>query len=72
MRAIIVEDEFPARKELRYFIENKSGIEVVSEFTNGIEVLDFIQENKIDVIFLDINIPHLDGMLLAKTLNQFK
>ncbi len=46
MRAIIVEDEFPARKELRYFIENKSGIEVVSEFTNGIEVLDFIQENK--------------------------
>ncbi len=54
MRAIIVEDEFPARKELRYFIENKSGIEVVSEFTNGIEVLDFIQENKIDVIFLDI------------------
>ncbi|MCC0707501.1 LytR/AlgR family response regulator transcription factor [Clostridioides sp. ES-S-0190-01] len=72
MKAIIVEDEFPARKELRYFIENKSEIEVVSEFTNGIEVLDFIQENKIDVIFLDINIPHLDGMLLAKTLNQFK
>ena len=72
MRAIIVEDEFPARKELRYFIENKSSIEVVSEFTNGIEVLDFIQENKIDVIFLDINIPHLDGILLAKTLNQFK
>lgn len=66
MRAIIVEDEFPARKELRYFIENKSSIEVVNEFTNGIEVLDFIQENKIDVIFLDINIPHLDGMLLAK------
>lgn len=57
---------------MRYFIENKSEIEVVSEFTNGIEVLDFIQENKIDVIFLDINIPHLDGMLLAKTLNQFK
>lgn len=51
MRAIIVEDEFPARKELRYFIENKSSIEVVNEFTNGIEVLDFIQENKIDVIF---------------------
>lgn len=72
MKAIIVEDEFPARKELRYFIENKSKIEVVNEFTNGIEVLDFIQGNKIDVIFLDINIPHLDGMLLAKTLNQFK
>lgn len=72
MRVIIVEDEFLVRKELRYFIENKSGIEVVSEFINGIEVLDFIQENKIDVIFLDINIFYFDGMLFVKILNQFK
>ena len=72
MNAIIVEDEYPARKELRYFIENNSNIEIINEFSNGLDVLEFIQANKVDVIFMDINIPKLDGMLLAKTINQFK
>ncbi|MDK2563030.1 LytTR family DNA-binding domain-containing protein [Romboutsia sedimentorum] len=72
MKSIIVEDEFPAREELKYFIKNFSDIEIVSEFDNGIDVLKFIQENNIDVIFLDINIPLLDGMLLAKTIKNFK
>lgn len=72
MRAIIVEDEFPAREELKYFINNYSDIDIVREFDNGLDVLKFIQENYIDIIFLDINIPLLDGMLLAKTINQFK
>lgn len=72
MKAIIVEDEFPAREELKYFINNFSNIEITSEFDNGVDVLKFMQKNKIDVIFLDINIPMFDGMLLAKTINQFK
>ncbi|MFR1932072.1 MAG: response regulator, partial [Clostridioides difficile] len=72
MNVIIVEDEFPARKELRYFIENNTSMNIVGEFDNGLDVLSFIQENNIDAIFLDINIPKLDGMLLAKTINKFK
>ena len=72
MKAIIVEDEFPAREELKYFIKNFSNIEILNEFDNGVEVLKFIQENVVDVIFLDINIPLLDGMLLARTINNFK
>ena len=72
MKAIIVEDEFPAREELKYFIKNFSRIEILNEFDNGVEVLKFIQENTVDVIFLDINIPLLDGMLLARTINNFK
>jgi two-component system LytT family response regulator len=72
MRAIIVEDEFPAREELKYFVKNFSDIKIINEFDNGIEVLKFLQENTVDVIFLDINIPMLDGMLLAKTINNFK
>jgi len=72
MRAIIVEDEFPAREELKYFINRFSDIEIVSEFDNGVDVLKFIQKTKIDIIFLDINIPLLDGMLLARTIKQFK
>ncbi|MGL5312814.1 MAG: LytR/AlgR family response regulator transcription factor [Peptostreptococcaceae bacterium] len=72
MKAIIVEDEFPAREELKYFIHNYSNIKIINEFDNGLDVLKFIQEDEVDVIFLDINIPLLDGMLLAKTINQFK
>ncbi len=72
MKAIIVEDEFPAREELKYFIKNFSKIEILNEFDNGVEVLKFIQANIVDVIFLDINIPLLDGMLLARTINNFK
>ncbi len=72
MKVIIVEDEFPARKELRYFIENNTKMDIVGEFDNGLDVLNFIQENNVDAIFLDINIPKLDGMLLARTVNKFE
>lgn len=72
MKVIIVDDEYPARKELRYFIEKYTDMDIVGEFDNGLDVLNFIQENKLDVIFLDINIPKLDGMLLAKTIDKFE
>ncbi|MGL6105463.1 LytR/AlgR family response regulator transcription factor [Romboutsia sp.] len=72
MKGIIVEDEFPAREELKYFINSFSNIEIIDEFDNGVDVLKFIQENIIDVIFLDINIPMIDGMLLARTIDNFK
>lgn len=71
MRGIIVEDEFLAREELKYFIKNYSSIEIVDEFEDGIEVFKFIQKNEVDVIFLDINIPSLDGVLLAKNISKF-
>ncbi|MGG7144262.1 LytR/AlgR family response regulator transcription factor [Clostridium nigeriense] len=71
MKAIIVDDEFLAREELKYFIQNYSKIDIISEFSDGIEVLKFIQNNEIDIIFLDINIPSLDGVLLAKSISKF-
>ena len=72
MNCIIVEDEFPAREELKYFIKNYSKINIKEEFDNGVDVIKFLQENKVDAIFLDINIPLLDGMVLAKTISNFK
>lgn len=72
MNVIIVDDEYPARKELRYFIENYTDMNIMGEFDNGLDVLNFIQENTLDAIFLDINIPKLDGMILAKTIDKFE
>ncbi len=71
MKCIIVEDEFLAREELKYFIKNFSSIEIMGEFEDGIEVLKFMQKNKVDVIFLDINIGSVDGVVIAKSISQF-
>lgn len=71
MRGIIVEDEFLAREELKYFINNFSSIDIKGEFEDGVEVLKYLQENEVDVIFLDINIPLLDGIVLAKNISRF-
>jgi len=71
MRAIIVEDEVLAREELEYLITQHSQIKIVEQFDDGLDVFKYLQEHAVDVIFLDINIPSLDGMLLANNISKF-
>lgn len=71
MKAIIAEDEFLAREELKHFIKNYSNIDIIGEFEDGLDVLKFIQHNEVDAIFLDINIPSIDGVMLAKNISKF-
>lgn len=71
MNCIIVDDEYPAIEELKYFIQNFSHIKIEGEFTDGVEALQFLEKNHIDVIFLDINMPRLDGMALGRIIGKF-
>lgn len=71
MKAIIVEDEVLAREELRYLIETHSKIKVEAEFEDGLDALKFLQNQEVDVLFLDINIPSIDGVLLAHNISKF-
>ncbi|RYL94430.1 LytTR family DNA-binding domain-containing protein [Sporolactobacillus sp. Y61] len=71
MKGIIVEDEQPAMEELQYLIETYSSIDITDTFSDGLDVLKFLQSHETDVIFLDINIPSLDGMLLASNIHKF-
>ena len=71
MNCIIVDDEFPSREELKYFINNFSNIKIMEEFDDSIKALEYIEENKPDIIFLDINMPKLDGMALGKIISHF-
>lgn len=71
MKVIIVEDEFLAQQELSWLIKTHSQMEIVGCFEDGLDVLKFLQHNRVDAIFLDINIPSLDGVLLAQNINQF-
>lgn len=72
MNCIIVDDEFPSREELKYFINSFSGIRILEEFDDSIKALEYIEKNKIDIIFLDINMPKLDGMALGKIISHFQ
>jgi len=71
VKAIIVEDEFLAQQELSWLIREHSQIAIEATFDDGLDVLKYLQTHQVDVIFLDINIPSLDGMLLAQNISKF-
>ena len=61
MRAVIVDDEELARQLLREQLRDAGGVEVIAECANGFEAVKAITELKPDVLFLDIQMPKLDG-----------
>ncbi|MEN3752129.1 LytR/AlgR family response regulator transcription factor [Mangrovibacter yixingensis] len=71
MKAIIVEDEVLAQQELSWLIKEHSKVEIVATFEDGLDVLKYLQHHDVDAIFLDINIPSLDGVLLAQNISKF-
>jgi electron-transferring-flavoprotein dehydrogenase len=66
LKALVVDDEAPARSELRFLLGEAGGVEVVGEASNAIEALQLIKAIPYDVIFLDINMPGLSGVQLAE------
>lgn len=72
MKCIIIDDEYPARMELRYFIEKYEELEIVGEFEDSMSALSFFEQNSVDIIFLDINMPNMNGMALAKLISKFE
>ncbi|MFK4784505.1 LytR/AlgR family response regulator transcription factor [Fusobacterium sp. MFO224] len=70
---IIVEDEMPAREELKYFLKKWEELNLIKEFDNPVDTLKYFQnKNDIDIVFLDINMPSIDGVSLAKLLVKLK
>ena len=61
MRVIIVDDEFLARALLREYLAAHPGLEIVAECANGFEAVKAIAELQPDLVFLDIQMPKLDG-----------
>src|SRR5206468_10554212 len=61
IRTIIVDDEPLARERLRALLERDPEVEIVAECGDGHEALNVISKEKPDLIFLDIQMPELDG-----------
>jgi DNA-binding LytR/AlgR family response regulator len=70
IKALIVDDEAPARAELRYMLEKMTNVKVVGEATSAEEALELVQAIEYDVIFLDIQMPSLSGIDLASEIKQ--
>lgn len=69
LKIVIADDEFPARQELRALLESNSALKVIAEFEHGQAVLDYFAHYSADVVFLDIEMPVIDGLTVAQHLN---
>lgn len=70
LRCIIVDDEQTARNILKKYIGDVASLELIAEFKNALEVLDYLQEHSVDLVFLDIEMPKLSGLNLAKIIEN--
>lgn len=72
IRTLIVDDERYAREELIYLMGNFTGIQVVGEAENGESAILQALQLQPEVVFLDVEMPKMNGMEVAKSLMEFK
>ncbi|MFP5229905.1 MAG: LytR/AlgR family response regulator transcription factor [Acidobacteriota bacterium] len=68
MTALIVDDEELAREELKYLLDTTGSVDVVAEGRNGVEAVELVRTHHPDVVFLDVQMPGLDGFAVLKKL----
>jgi len=70
IRCLIVDDEPPAREIIRRYILEVPSLELAGECANAIQAFSFLQHQQVDLIFLDIRMPQLNGNDFLKTLKN--
>lgn len=68
LSAVIVDDEQLARDELAFLLKNYGDVNVVAQGKNGLEAVNLIKEHNPDLVFLDVQMPGLDGFGVIKKL----
>jgi len=68
LSTVIVDDEQLARDELAYLLKNIGDVDVVAQGKNGLEAVNLIREHNPDLVFLDVQMPGLDGFGVIKKL----
>jgi two-component system response regulator LytT len=72
LTAVIVDDEQLAREELEYLLNSGGDVRVVASGKNGLEAVSLIREHSPDLVFLDVQMPGLDGFGVIKRLLEKK
>jgi len=70
VRCLIIDDEPLAINVIKNYLVKINDVELVDTFNNAIDALNFLKENTVDLIFLDINMPLLDGLSFIKSLEK--
>lgn len=70
MNCIIIDDEEMARSIIKKMIENTSQLNLLKEFSNAIHAIKYLNENNVDLIFLDIHMPDFTGFDFIKTIKS--
>jgi DNA-binding LytR/AlgR family response regulator len=70
MNSIIIDDEKTARVIIKTLCNQTESLHIVSEFSNAMQAIKFLNENTIDLIFLDIHMPDFSGLDFIKTLKN--
>ena len=70
LKAIIVDDEELARQLLREYLHAAQGVDVIAECANGFEAVKAISERKPDLVFLDVQMPKLDGFEVLELMDR--
>ncbi|BAF58836.1 response regulator [Pelotomaculum thermopropionicum SI] len=70
LKALIVDDEYPARQELRYALSGFGNVEIVGEATNAQEAMALIRALDYQVLFLDISMPGMNGLDLGAAIQE--
>ncbi|MEO0898569.1 MAG: LytTR family DNA-binding domain-containing protein [Bacteroidota bacterium] len=67
MKCIIIEDQPPAQRILKKYIEDFSNLELVEVFANALDAFAFLTQNRVDLIFLDVHLPKMSGIDFLKS-----
>ena len=70
LKIVIADDEFPSRQELRALLETNSNLEIIAECEHGEAVLDYFSNNTADAVFLDIEMPDMNGIYVGNELKK--
>ena len=72
LKTIIVDDEAPARSELRFLLDEIGDVEVVAEAAGVREAIEKMASHPVDVLFLDVSMPGVTGLQFAEALQRLK
>ncbi len=67
---IIIDDELIAREVIQAHLSKIPTVKVVGNFSNAMDAFNFLLEDTVDLIFLDINMPEISGISFAKSINE--
>jgi len=68
MNCIIIEDQPPAQRILKKYIEDIGSLQLKATFNDAVQAMEFIKTESVDLIFLDIHLPKMSGLDFLKTI----